>query len=83
MSGIKRLPRMEKSAYKPSDLWTEEEHELFLKYCPSPRDKAFHSMAYDTSARPGELVLLNGNFTQMMMISFEVLNAVLELMVLI
>jgi integrase len=56
MNGVKRLPRMEKSAYKPSDLWTEEEHEIFLKYCPSPRDKAFHSMAYDTSARPSELL---------------------------
>jgi hypothetical protein len=49
---------MEKSAYKPSDLWTEEEHEIFLKYCPSLRDKAFHSMAYDTSARPSELLAL-------------------------
>ncbi len=58
MRGVKRLPRMEKSAYKPSDLWTEEEHEIFLKYCPSPRDKAFHSMAYDTSARPSELLAL-------------------------
>jgi integrase len=56
MNGIKRLARMEKSAYKPSDLWTEEEHEIFLKYCPSARDKAFHSMAYDTSARPSELL---------------------------
>jgi integrase len=56
MNGVKRLPRMEKSAYKPSDLWTEDEHEIFLKYCPSPRDKAFHSMAYDTSARPSELL---------------------------
>jgi integrase len=58
MSGIRRLPRMEKSAYKPSDLWSEEEHEIFLKYCPSARDKAFHSMAFDTSARPSELLAL-------------------------
>ena len=49
MQGIKRLTRKEKSPYKPSDLWTEEEHELFLKYCPSKRDKAFHAMANDTS----------------------------------
>jgi site-specific recombinase XerD len=58
MNGIKRLPRMEKSTYKPSDLWTEEEHELFLKYCPSIRDKLYHAMAYDTSARPNELLPL-------------------------
>ncbi len=59
MKGLKRLPRMEKSAYKPSDLWTEEEHELFLKYCPSIRDKLYHAMAYDTSARPNELLGLH------------------------
>jgi integrase len=58
MKGIKRLPRMEKSAYKPSDLWTEEEHEVFLRYCPSIRDKLYHAMAYDTSARPNELLAL-------------------------
>lgn len=58
MQGIKRLPRKEKSPYKPSDLWTEEEHLLFLKYCPSKRDKAFHAMANDTSARPHELLNL-------------------------
>jgi len=58
MQGIKRLPRKEKSPYKPSDLWTEEEHLLFLKYCPSKRDKAFHAMANDTSARSHELLNL-------------------------
>ncbi|MGI0031685.1 MAG: tyrosine-type recombinase/integrase [Nitrososphaeraceae archaeon] len=58
MKGIKRLPRMEKSAYKPSDLWTEEEHEVFLRYCPSIRDKLYHAMAYDTSVRPNELLAL-------------------------
>jgi integrase len=59
MDGIKRLPRMEKSTYRPSDLWNEEEHELFLKYCPSIRDKLYHAMAYDTSARPNELLTLH------------------------
>ncbi len=59
MNGIKRLPRMEKSHYKPSDLWTQEEHEMFLKYCPSIRDRLYHAMAYDTSARPNELLNLH------------------------
>jgi site-specific recombinase XerD len=59
MSGIKRLTRQEISTYKPSDLWTEEEHEIFLKYCPSARDRAYHSLAYDTSARPSELLALH------------------------
>ena len=54
MKGVRRLPRKEKSCYKPSDLWTIEEHAIFLKYCPSKRDKAFHAMANDTSARPHE-----------------------------
>lgn len=58
MQGVRRLPRKEKSPYKPSDLWTEEEHLLFLKYCPSKRDKAFHAMANDTSVRPHELLNL-------------------------
>lgn len=56
MNGIKHLPRMEKSVYKPSDLWTQEDHKVFLKYCPSSRDKLYHAMAYDTSARPNELL---------------------------
>jgi len=58
MKGVRRLPRKEKSCYKPSDLWTIEEHSIFLKYCPSKRDKAFHAMAMDTSARPSELLNL-------------------------
>lgn len=58
MSGIKQLPRKEKILYKNSDLWISEEHAIFLKYCPSKRDKAFHAMANDTSARPYELLNL-------------------------
>ncbi|MGZ5471535.1 MAG: tyrosine-type recombinase/integrase, partial [Nitrososphaeraceae archaeon] len=58
MKGVRRLPRKEKSSYKPSDLWTVDEHSIFLKYCPSKRDRAFHAMANDTSARPHELLNL-------------------------
>jgi integrase len=58
MNGIKQLQRKEKTLYKNSDLWTLEEHAIFLKYCPSKRDKAFHAMANDTSARPHELLNL-------------------------
>ena len=58
MQGVNRLTRKEQSSYKPSDLWTNEEHFIFLKYCPSKRDKAFHAMANDTSARPHELLNL-------------------------
>jgi integrase len=58
MQGIKVLPRKEISPYKPSDLWMQRDNEIFLRYCPSKRDKAFHYMAMDTSARPHELLNL-------------------------
>jgi hypothetical protein len=58
MHGIKQFRRKENATYKPSDIWTDEDHALFLKYCPSKRDKAFHAMANDTSARPHELLNL-------------------------
>lgn len=56
MNGVKVLPRKELSPYKPADLWTQRDNEIFLKYCPSKRDRAFHSMAIDTSCRPHELI---------------------------
>ncbi len=55
---VKPLPRKEKSPYKPSDIWTNEEHSLFLKYCPEKRDRCYHAMANDTSCRPHELLSL-------------------------
>ena len=58
MKGIKQLPRKEKSPYKPEDMWSAEEHAIFLKYCPFPRDRCYHSMANDTSARPHEILNL-------------------------
>ena len=58
MNGIKRLRRKEVSRYKPSDLWTQRECDVFLKYFPSKRDRAFLSMAIDTPCRPSELLNL-------------------------
>ena len=58
MQGIKPFPRKEKSAYKPSDIWTDEDHILFLRYCPDKRDKCYHAMANDTSERPHKLLNL-------------------------
>ena len=55
---VKPLPRKEKSPYKPSDIWTNEEHSVFLKYCPNKRDRCYHAMANDTSCRPHELLSL-------------------------
>ena len=42
----------------PSDIWTSEDHVLFLKFCPENRDKCYHAMANDTSCRPHELLSL-------------------------
>lgn len=58
MQGIKQFRRIEKASYKPSDIWTDEDHVLFLKYCPEKRDRCYHAMANDTSARPHELLNL-------------------------
>jgi len=58
MQGIKQLPKKAKTHYEPSDLWTAAEHDVFLRYCPLKRDKCFHAMARDTSARPHELMKL-------------------------
>lgn len=43
---------------KPSDMWTQEDDLFFCRYCPSKRDKAYHMIARDTSARPHEILRL-------------------------
>jgi integrase len=58
MNGVKKLPRQEKSPYKPSQLWDAQEHAIFLKYCPSKRDRCYHAIANDMSARPHEILNL-------------------------
>jgi integrase len=58
LQNIKHLKRKEKSTYKPTDLWTQEDDLLFLKYCPSKRDRAYHTMSRDTSCRPSEILNL-------------------------
>jgi integrase len=39
-------------------MWTAEDNALFLKYCPSKRDRAYHAIARDSSCRPGEILNL-------------------------
>jgi integrase len=58
IENIHQLKRKERSIYKPTDLWTQEDDSLFLKYCPNPRDRAYHTMARDTACRPSELLRL-------------------------
>ena len=58
IQNISQLKRKEKSIYKPSDLWSQEDDLLFLKFCPSKRDRCYHAMSGDTSCRPHELLKL-------------------------
>ena len=58
MAGVRKLPRGQSSPYKPSDLWDSREHSVFLRYCPSKRDRCYHAMANDMSARPHEILNL-------------------------
>jgi integrase/recombinase XerD len=56
--GIKQLKRKEISCYKPSDLWTQEDDLLFLKWVTNKRDGCYHTMSRDLSARPHETLNL-------------------------
>jgi integrase len=58
IENIPKLRRKEKSIYKPTDLWSEEDDSLFLKYCPSKRIKCYHTVSRDASARPHEILKL-------------------------
>jgi integrase/recombinase XerD len=58
IENIPTLKRKEKSKYKPGDLWTKEEHSIFLQYCGNKRDRCYHAMAIDTSCRGNELLKL-------------------------
>lgn len=58
IENIPQLKRKEKSIYKPSDLWTQQDDLLFLKYCPSKRDRCYHSISRDLSCRPSEILRL-------------------------
>jgi len=55
---IPALRRKEQSIYKPTDMWTQEDDLLFLKYCPSKRDRCYHAISRDSSCRPHELLKL-------------------------
>jgi hypothetical protein len=58
MQGVRRLQKKEITPYKPSDIWDSREHAIFLKYCPDKRDRCYHAMANDMSARPHEILSL-------------------------
>jgi integrase len=41
------------------EIWDDKDVSIFLKYCTdNPRLRLYHALAYETSARPGELLQL-------------------------
>ena len=58
ITNIPKLKRKETSIYRPADLWIPEEDLLFLKFCSSLRDKAYHGISRDLSCRPIEILKL-------------------------
>jgi integrase/recombinase XerD len=56
MQNIPKLRRKEVSIYRPTDLWTLEDDLLFLKWCPNKRDRCYHAISRDLSARPHEIL---------------------------
>jgi integrase/recombinase XerD len=42
---ISKIKRMEISCYKPSDLWSQEDDLLFLKWVTNKRDRCYHTMS--------------------------------------
>jgi integrase len=58
VDNISMLKRKEVSIYKPTDMWTAEDDLLFLKYCPSSRDRCYHAVSRDLSCRPSEILKL-------------------------
>ena len=59
VENIPELKRKEVSIYKPSDLWTDQDDAIFLRYCLSKRIKCYHAVSRDTSCRPHELLKLS------------------------
>lgn len=55
---IPKLRRKEITTIKPSDLWSDEDDLLFLKYCDNKRDRAYHTISKDSSCRPSEILNL-------------------------
>jgi len=56
IKGINPLKRKEKTCYTASDMWSDEDDELFLRYCENPTIRLYHMLSRDFSNRPGELL---------------------------
>ena len=43
---------------QPSDLWSQEDDLLFLKWVTNKQDRCYHTMSRDLSTRPNEILKL-------------------------
>ncbi|HYZ49771.1 MAG TPA: hypothetical protein VE593_02710 [Nitrososphaeraceae archaeon] len=50
-NGHQTAKEKEVSCYKPSDLWSQEDDLVFLKWVTNKRDRCYHTMSRDLSAR--------------------------------
>jgi integrase/recombinase XerD len=55
---IKQLKRKEISCYAPTDLWSHADDLVFQKWVTNKRDRCYHIMSRDLSARPHEILNL-------------------------
>jgi hypothetical protein len=60
--GIAQLKRKEVSSYKPSDMWSQNDDLVFLKWVTNKRDRCYHTMSRDLSARPHEICMDDSAF---------------------
>jgi len=58
IENIPQQKRKEISIYTADDMWTAEDDLLFLKYCPSKRERCYHAISRDLSCRPHEILKL-------------------------
>jgi integrase/recombinase XerD len=56
--GIAKLMRKEGICYKPTDLWSPADDLALLKWFTNERDRCYHTMSRDLSARPHEILNL-------------------------
>jgi integrase len=58
LKGYRAAKRKSKTSVRREDLWTWDEHRVFLQYCEDPRLACYHAIALETGGRPGELLAL-------------------------
>src|SRR5688572_30746629 len=58
LKGYRAARRKNKTSVTQKDLWTHDEHKVFLERCEDPRLACYHAIALETGGRPSELLAL-------------------------